>query len=184
MPDREQPGKPPLRASVGSGVAPPPEFDLFLMRIGQINYAWTNTESLLIHLLAGLVPTDTATATILHLSLNTSRARIDLVERLSKRQGCPLPPPARARILDVSRRLKGLSGLRNRMNHCIYAFDADGGPVRSIQMRIADRKHSLRIGDETVLDSANLAELDGALTDMQAINAEVWSIVSEHGLPV
>ncbi len=154
------------------------------MRIGQINYAWTNTESLLIHLLAGLVPTDTETATILHLSLNTSRARIDLVERLSKRRGCPLPRAAQDRIRAVAHRFKGLSSLRNRMNHCIYAFDADGGPVRSIQMRIADRKHSLRIGDETVLDRASLAELDAALADMQAINAEVWSIISDHGLPV
>lgn len=182
MSDRPHPAAPPAR--MGAGIAPPPEFDLFLMRIGQINYAWTNTESLLIHLLAGLVPTDTGTATVIHLSLNTAHARIDLVERLTKREGCPLPPPARARILDVSRRLKGLSGLRNRMNHCIYAFDPDGGPARSIQMRIADRKHSLRIGNETVLDSASLAELDGALADMQAINGEVWSIVADHGLPV
>jgi len=163
---------------------PPPDFELFLARIGRINYAWTNTESLLIHLLAGLIPTDTATATILHLSLNTTRARVDVVERLTKREGCPLKAEACSRIRKVSGRFKRLSVLRNRLNHCIYAFDAGGGPVRSIEMRIADRKKSLRIGDETVLDTATLKELDGALADMQAVNAELWSIIADYGLPV
>lgn len=163
---------------------PPPEFDAFLLRIGRMNYAWTNTESLLIHLIAGLVPCDKNTATIIHLTLNTSRARLDLVDRLSKREDCPLAAEARAKILDVSARMKRLSGLRNRLNHSIYAFDAEGGPVRAIEMRIADRKKGLRLGDETALDSATLAEFDEALDDIQGINREIWAILVAYGLPL
>lgn len=168
----------------GGALRPPPEFDGFLLRIGKLNYAWTNTESLLIHLIAGLVPTDKDTATILHLTLNTSRARLDLVDRLAKRRPCPLPDAARSRILAVSERMKRLSGLRNRLNHSIYAFDATGGPVRAIEMRIADRKSGLRLGSETALDSATLAEIDAALGDIQSVNREIWAICSDFGLPL
>ena len=164
--------------------APPPEFDSFLMQIGRINYAWTNTESLLIHLIAGLAQTDKETAVILHLTLNTTRARLDLVERLAKRSACPVPPDARARVLKVAGRMKKVSGLRNHYNHCLYAFDAGGGPVRTIQMRIADRKTSLRIGEEAVLDRATLEDLNAALKELGALNAEIWAIVAEYGMPV
>lgn len=168
----------------GGALRPPPEFDGFLLRIGRINYAWTNTESLLIHLIAGMVPTDKDTATIIHLTLNTSRARLDLVDRLAKRKSCPLPKVARTRILEASKRMKRLSGLRNRFNHSIYAFDAEGGPVRAIEMRIADRKSGLRLGSETALDPATQAELDIALAEIQEVNREIWSICADHGLPL
>ncbi len=36
---------------------PPEEFDGALVRIGRLNYTWTNTESVLIHLIAGLAGT-------------------------------------------------------------------------------------------------------------------------------
>lgn len=165
--------------------APPlPAFDDFLLRIGRINYAWTNTESLLIHLIAGLVPCDKDTATILHLTLNTSRARLDLVDRLAKREACPLAQAARARILAVSERMKRLSGLRNRLNHALYAFDGAGGPVRAIEMRIADRKRGLRLGSETALDQARLAELDAGLAEIQGANREIWAILVAFDLPL
>ncbi|WP_246831786.1 hypothetical protein [Thioclava sp. F36-6] len=162
----------------------PPNFDQFLMQIGRINYAWTNTESLLIHLIAGLAGTDKGVATIIHLTLNTTRARLDLVDRLAKRDDCPCAPKACERVLAVSARMKKVSGLRNHFNHCLYAFDEGGGPVRAIQMRIADRKTSLRIGEESVLDSATLAELEAALAEMQAINAEIWAIAKDYGMPL
>jgi hypothetical protein len=173
-----------MAAPEGPPGTPPPEFDAFLMQVGRINYAWTNTESLLIHLIAGLAQTDKETAVILHLTLNTTRARLDLVERLAKRSSCPVPPEARARILKVAGRMKKVSGLRNHYNHCLYAFDAGGGPVRTIQMRIADRKTSLRIGEEAVLDSATLEDLNAALAELGALNTEIWAIVAECGMPV
>ncbi|GLS31052.1 hypothetical protein SAMN04488498_1342 [Mesorhizobium albiziae] len=55
-----------------------------LLVVGQLNYTWTNTESLLIYLIAGLAKVDKETAIIIFLTLNTTRARIELVERLAK----------------------------------------------------------------------------------------------------
>lgn len=72
-----------------------------LLLIGQLNYTWTNTESLLIHMIAGLAKVDKETAIVIFLTLNTTRARIDLVDRLTKmRKTAPvcrreiLKPPA------------------------------------------------------------------------------------------
>ena len=56
--------------------------------------------------------------------------------------------------------------------------------MRAIEMRIADRKSGLRLGSETALDSATLAELDEALGDIQAVNREIWTICSTFGLPL
>lgn len=55
-------------------MTPKDECDDFLLQVGKLNYAWTNTESLLIHFIAGLVRTDIETATVIFLTLNTSRA--------------------------------------------------------------------------------------------------------------
>ena len=52
-------------------------FHEILLLIGQLNYTWTNTESLLIYLIAGLANVDKETAVIIFLTLNTTRARID-----------------------------------------------------------------------------------------------------------
>src|SRR5690606_19719245 len=63
---------------------PAPRFQEILLLIGQLNYTWTNTESLLIYLIAGLARVDKETAIVIFLTLNTTRARIELVERLAK----------------------------------------------------------------------------------------------------
>lgn len=171
----------------GADTPPPPDppgepgFQDFLLRLGQLNYAWTNTESLLIHLIAGLAGTDKDTAVIIFLTLNTTRARLDLVERLAKRELCPAA--ARRRILPVAAQMKTLSGLRNRFNHCIYAFDAAGGPPRAITMRIADRRERILLGESSTLNRATLQEIDDALAQLQRVNAEVWSIVAAFGYP-
>ena len=50
--------------------------DEILLRVGKLNYTWSNTESLLIHLIAGLARIDKDTALIIFLTLNTTRARL------------------------------------------------------------------------------------------------------------
>jgi len=157
-------------------------FDRVLLLIGRLNYSWTNTESLLIHLIAGLCRTDKETAVIVFLTLNTTRARIDLIERLAK---LPRTPAAeRRRVLDVTGRLGRLGALRNRYNHCIYSFDADSGEARTILMRIADRKDNIRVGETTVLDSAAVDAIERSLNDLAILNGEIWAVLREFGYPL
>ncbi|MFX0546557.1 hypothetical protein ACEWPL_013525 [Roseovarius sp. S1116L3] len=158
-----------------------PEFDAFLLLIGKLNYAWANTESLLIHLIAGLGKMDKETATIVFLTLSTARARIDMVERLSKLTR--IDADQRGQILALTRRIQRQSALRNRYNHCIYAFDGEGGNPRTILMRIADRKDSLRMGQIDPMDAVAAEGLTAAIAELSNINRDTWRLIADFGYP-
>lgn len=157
------------------------EFDRFLLLLGRLNYSWTNTESLLIHLIAGLSKTDKDTAVVIFLTLNTTRARIDLVERLSKLER--VSQEEREAVLAVTRRIQRLSGLRNRYNHCIYSFDSKSGDFSSIRMRVADRKNQIKIGEITALDRNAVDGIDRSLDDLKVLNSDVWVLIKQYGYP-
>ncbi len=156
------------------------DFDGFLLLVGKLNYAWTNTESLLIHLIAGLSGMDKETATVVFLTLNTTRARMDLVERLSKLER--IGAGERRRVLALTGRIQKQAALRNRYNHCIYAFDNEGNP-RTILMRIADRKDRLMIGQTNPLDDAAVGDIQTAIDALFAINRDIWQAIRELGYP-
>jgi len=158
-----------------------PDFDAFLLLIGKLNYAWTNTESLLIHVIAGLSGTDKEISTVIFLTLNTTRARVDLVERLSKLEKAKVAE--RNAILSLTGRIQKQAVLRNRYNHCIYAFDAEGGAARSILMRISDRKDKLMIGQTNLLDQAAVKDIEAAIDELTRINQDIWRMVAEFGYP-
>ena len=161
--------------------APGRAFDEALLLIGRLNYTWTNTESLLVHLIAGLARTDKDSAVILFLTLNTMRARVDVVERLAKLDR--VPAAERARILAATRALVQLSATRNRYNHSIYAFDSESGDVRTILMRIADKKDAIKVGQSSALDAAAMEEIQAATRQLAELNREIWSIVHDYGYP-
>ncbi len=156
-------------------------FDAFLLLVGKLNYAWTNTESLLIHMIGGLAKVDSETATIIFLTLNTSRARIDLVQRLAKRDGTD--PRERHAILNVTDRIQKVGHLRNRYNHCIYAFDDNAEVSHTILMRIADRKDAIKMGRTDPVDLKATAGIEQAITDLRDINHEIWSILRDYRYP-
>jgi hypothetical protein len=160
----------------------PLDFDRFLLLLGRLNYSWTNTESLLIHLIAGLARTDKDTAVVLFLTLNTTRARVDLVDRLAKLDR--VGDAEREAVLAITRRMLRLAGLRNTLNHCIYSFDAQSGDMSTIRMRVADRRKDIRIGERATLDEATLHEIEGSLAEISQLNSEIWAHVKRHGYPV
>jgi hypothetical protein len=161
--------------------AAPLDFDRFLLLLGRLNYSWTNTESLLIHLIAGLSRTDKDTAVVLFLTLNTTRARVDLVERLAKLDR--VGDAEREEVLAITRRMLRLAGLRNTLNHCIYSFDAQSGDMATIRMRVADRRKEIRIGERATLDAGTLREIEGSLAEIAQLNSEIWAHVKRYGYP-
>lgn len=156
-------------------------FDEMLLLVGQLNYAWTNTESLLIHLIAGLAKTDKETAVVIFLTLNTTRARIDLVERLAKLERTDKNETES--VLALTARVLKHSSLRNRLNHSIYAFDTESGTARTIMMRIADRKNEIKMGRSSDIDEVAMQEIEDAVTDMGDLNKAFWAHVSKFGYP-
>lgn len=161
--------------------APAQSFDAFLLLVGKLNYAWTNTESLLIHVIAGLARVDTETGTVIFLTLNTSRARIDLVQRLSKLER--VSPEERKAILDVTDRIQKVGHLRNRYNHCIYAFDTNAEVSHTILMRIADRKDAIKMGQVTAVDPDAVQGINDAIDELRQINRTIWSVLRKYAYP-
>lgn len=156
--------------------------DDILLRVGKLNYSWTNTESLLIHLIAGLAHVEKDTALVIFLTLNTTRARLDLVERLAKMSRTPAEQ--RKDVLRLTREFARTSALRNKYNHCIYSFDADGGSPKTIMMRISDRKDAIRYGKTDPINAEELSAIDSALAHIAELNREIWRVAILHGYPV
>ncbi len=157
-------------------------FDRLILLVGRLNYMWTNTESLLIHLIAGLSGTNKDVAVIIFLTLNTTRARIDLVERLAKMEG--RPADIRDPILEHTQRLAKLSGVRNKYNHCIYSFDPDSGNPKTILMRISDRKTDIKLGREDTVDASAMQDIEGIVDQLSALNRDLWHLIGKLGFPI
>lgn len=157
------------------------EFQRILLLIGRLNYTWTNTESLLIHLIAGLAKVDKETAIVIFLTLNTTRARIDLVERLSKM--AKTPEKQRGEILPILARLNEQSKLRNKYNHCIYSFDSKGEISHTHQMRIYDGKETIKYGKVEALDDAEIGRISDCIQEIALVNKDIWHVVRTNGFP-
>ncbi|RRH68858.1 hypothetical protein [Falsigemmobacter faecalis] len=161
---------------------PDAEFRAALLEIGHLTYVWTNTESLLVHIIAGLLGCDKDRALLVYLTLNTTRARIDLVERLAK---SPFTPPAqRDLVLEATRRLARLSGERNFYNHAIYAFDLEEGAISTIQMRIADRGSEVKLGRRQPLDEAAVRDLREVIASLSQLNQTLWQLIRSQNFPL
>ncbi|MBJ3762346.1 hypothetical protein ILP92_06275 [Maribius pontilimi] len=157
------------------------EFSTFLTALGHLNYSFSNTESLLIHLIAGLLGTSKDAATIVFLTLNTTRARIDLVDRLAKQDS--VAPELRDKLLAATGDLARQAPLRNRLNHCIYAFDSQSGQASSILMRIADRRKEVKIGQEMRIDADATDKVRAATESLHALNLRLRTLIVEAGFP-
>ncbi len=157
-------------------------FDRLILLVGRLNYMWTNTESLLIHLIAGLTGANKDVAVIIFLTLNTTRARIDLVERLAKMEG--RPASIRDPILEHTQRLARLSAVRNKFNHCIYSFDQETGNPKTILMRIADRKTDIKLGREDTVDESAMKEIEDVVAKLSTANRDIWQLIKHLEFPV
>lgn len=160
---------------------PTPRFQDVLFLVGQLNYTWTNTESLLIYLIAGLARVDKETAIIIFLTLNTSRARIDLVERLAKMR--KTPAACRKEILEITAQLTQQGKLRNKYSHCIYSFDETGANGSTQLMRIFDAKDEIRYGKIEQLNEAELTRVTQSIDEIGKINKRIWKVVKENSFP-
>lgn len=158
-----------------------PRFQEVLLVVGQLNYTWTNTESLLIYLIAGLARVDKETAIIIFLTLNTSRARLDLVERLAKMT--TTPPDCRKAVLSVAGQLTHQGKLRNKYSHCIYSFDETGTRASTQLMRIFDSKDAVRYGKSEELDDDEMHRINASIEALRDINRQIWKIVEDHAFP-
>lgn len=172
-----------------SRLPPKPDFDVVaaaapasadrrtfvLALIGNLICSWSNNESLFIYVLMILLRTDEASAAVVFATLNTTRARIDLIQRL-----------ARIRITDnaLAKRLTALierfsesTKIRNELNHCMFIFDTAGAITHTQSMRLMETRSSLKFGEMKALDESRLQKMLLATHEMTKINRDIWDLL-------
>ncbi|MFZ2101333.1 MAG: hypothetical protein WAU86_12290 [Oricola sp.] len=157
-------------------------FDDVLLLLGRMNYSWTNTETLLVHFIAGLAGVDKETAIVIFLTLNTTRARFDLVDRLAKLER--VEKGARDEILSFTSEMAEVLKHKNRYNHCLYSFDEGGRNAKTILMRVAETKQGIKFGKPQNLDEDEIGRIKGSIRKIEELNRAAWAIILKHGYPV
>lgn len=147
----------------------------FLALVGDLNFSWSNNESLFIYVLMLLTGTDEIKAAIIHATLNTTRARLDLVQRLSK---VVLPDGSVRRELDeIVNAFSNSTRLRNDLTHATFVPASDGGVPHTQSMKLQEGGKKLRFGATRSLDEERLAEIHEAVQGLKTLNRRIWAFL-------
>lgn len=146
-----------------------------LAMIGSLVYSWSNNESLFIYVLMSLLRTDQTSAAIVFATLNTTRARLDLIERLA--QARLADRALRAELVDVIARFNTCTRARNEFNHCMYSLDDEGAITHTQSMKVIEVRGKLKWGSRRPMDDARLAELDRIILDLKTLNRDLWKLL-------
>lgn len=143
--------------------------------IGRLTFSWSNNESMFIYVLMLLLKTDAVSAALVFGTLNTTRARIDLVQRLAKAK--IRDPRIAADLEDLLKRFTHGTRIRNEFNHCMFRIDDEGAITHTHAMRIEERKGRTTFGAERPMDDARLAQIADAGRQMSELNRDLWSFL-------
>jgi hypothetical protein len=174
---------------VSTRIPPKPDFDaiaasapssadrrtLILALIGNLVSSWSNNESLFIYVLMILMRTDQASAALIFATLNTTRARLDLILRLAKI--VIRDKELEANLTKIIDRFNDTTQVRNEFNHCMYIVDTGGQITHTQSMRISQNKNSLQFGERKPMDDARLRSMIKATKDMTRINRDIWDLL-------
>ncbi len=148
---------------------------LILALIGNLVFSWSNNESLFIYVLMLLLETDQASAAVVFATLNTTRARLDLIHRLAKLK---IKDPAMEKELDrIIERFNDCTRVRNEFNHCMYTVGSHGEITHSHSLRIIETKNQLRLGDIRPMDDSRLKEMRETTDELKRLNRDIWGFL-------
>jgi hypothetical protein len=148
---------------------------MILALIGNVVLNWSNNESLFIYVLMLLQRTDQASAAILFATLNTTRARLDLIQRLAR---IKIRDRALNKELDrLIDRFNDGTHIRNEFNHCMYTVDSSGEISQTQSMRLVQTRGNLRFGETKPLDEARIHEMSEAVREMTRLNRDIWDFL-------
>jgi hypothetical protein len=143
--------------------------------IGNLVYSWSNNESMFIYVLMLLMKTDEASATVVFATLNTTRARLDLVERLAK---------IKIKDRTIEKELERLvakfndyTRIRNEFNHCMYTVDEHGEITHTHSIRMHSARGRLQLGVVRKLDEPRLKEMLDAIRNLTQLNRDIWNFL-------
>jgi hypothetical protein len=176
MPSRIPPG-PDFEALEAAAIDTADTRTKILALIGQLVFGWSNNESMFIYLLMVLLETDEVSAAIVFATLNTTRARLDLVQRLAKAKVAD--PTVLGRLEDIVERFNRQTRVRNEFNHCMYSVDESGAITQTQSMKIEERRGSLRFGAIKKMDEARIARMNETISQMTVLNRDIWKFLPD-----
>lgn len=148
-----------------------------LALIGNLVFSWSNNESLFIYLLMILLNTDQTSAAIVFATLNTTRARLDLIQRLAKTQ-------IKDRALDkklsgIIERFNECTRIRNEFNHCMYNVDSRGEITHTHSIKIVETRRRLKFGEIRPMDDHRIKEMIETIGELKHLNRDIWDFLPE-----
>ena len=146
-----------------------------LTLIGQLVFSWSNNESLLIYVLMLLLRTDKASAAVVFSTLNTTRARVDLVQRLA--QISIDDRGTRAALDRVLKQFNDANRVRNEFMHAMYTVNTKGEITHTQVMRLVARNGKVSFGDQQPIDAKRLALIVQTCSDLRRLNREIWDLL-------
>ncbi|MFZ5692982.1 MAG: hypothetical protein ACOY5F_17200 [Pseudomonadota bacterium] len=146
-----------------------------LALIGNLVFSWSNNESLFIYLLMILLKTDQTSAAIVFATLNTTRARLDLIQRLAKTQ---VTDRSINRTLDdIVERFNEYTRIRNEFNHCMYNVSNRGDITHTHSIRIVETRKRLQFGELKPMDGARIKEMVDTIQGLKQLNRDIWAFL-------
>jgi Asp-tRNA(Asn)/Glu-tRNA(Gln) amidotransferase C subunit len=143
--------------------------------IGNLVYSWANNESMFIYVLMILMNTDETSAAVVFATLNTTRARLDLVERLARMK---IRERSVQKTLErIIAQFNELTKIRNEFNHCMYTLDERGEITHTQSIRMQEVQGRLQLGVVRRMDEARIKEMLQAIRAMTKLNREIWDFL-------
>lgn len=148
---------------------------MLLALIGNLAFSWSNNESMFIYLIMLLLDTDETAAAVVFSSLNTTRARLDLIRRLALLR---ISDKAIATELDkLISRFDASTRLRNEFNHAVFDVDTNGDITHTRSLRIIEKRGKLKFGQTQAVNNKRLMELSNAITELGSLNRDIWDFL-------
>lgn len=172
-----------------SALPPRPDFDAleeaaqrsgqrrlaFLALIGDLNFAWSNNESMFIYVLMLLLDTNEAAAAVVFSTLNTTRARLDLVQRLAKISVAD--KALKTELTEIIDSFSASTRMRNDLSHATFVIGEGGELTHTQSMKLEERKGQLQFGVRRPIDDSRLAEIAAAVRSLYALNRRIWDFI-------
>lgn len=150
---------------------------LILSLIGNLSFCWSNNESMFIYVIMMLLKTDEISAKVVFGTLNTTRARVDLIERLAVAN---LRDPKLAQELKrILRIFSDCTRVRNEFIHCMFKLNDEGDITHTHSLRLQIIKDELQSGVTREINDARIKKMVQTVKKLIRLNDDIWNILPQ-----
>jgi len=148
---------------------------LILSLIGNISFCWSNNESMFIYIIMILLRTDETSAKIIFGTLNTTRARVDLVQRLIIAH--VRDEAVATELRRIIRIFNECTKVRNEFIHCLFHLDGGGDITHTHSLRIQIERGELCTGITKPIDEQRIKKIVQIIKKLIKLNDDIWVLL-------